>query len=121
MTASFFLVHLAPGGPELALLSNPKVTAEELQRTRERFGLNDPLPVQYLKWLRNAALLDFGRSYAYQRPVVEMIGQRAWPTLQLGLLSYAFGLLGVPFGAYAARRRARLGDNLVRLLTVVGT
>src|SRR5204863_14623 len=62
-----------------------------------------------------------GRSYAYQLPVVEVIAGRAWPTLQLGLLSYAIGLLGVPLGVYAARHHGRLGDNLVRLLTVVGT
>ena len=48
VTASFFVIHLAPGGPELALLSNPRTTRETLERTRERFGLNDPLLVQYL-------------------------------------------------------------------------
>src|SRR5689334_17966045 len=121
MTVSFFLVHAAPGGPELALLSDPRVTQDTLQRTRERFGLNDPLPIQYLKWLRNAALLDFGRSYAYQRPVVQVIVERAWPTLQLGALSYAIALLGIPLGLFAARQRARFGDNAVRLLTVVGS
>ena len=121
MTASFFLVHAAPGGPEAALTSNPRVSRETLDRLRQRFGLNEPLPMQYAKWLRNVAVLDFGRSYAYQLPVVDVIGQRAWPTFQLGLLSYLIGLLGVPLGIYAARRRASLGDNLVRLLTVVGS
>ncbi len=121
MTASFFLVHAAPGGPETALFSNPRVTPETLQRMRERFGLNDPMPVQYGKWLWNVAQLDFGRSYAYQLPVVNVIAERAWPTFQLGAVSYAIGLLGVPLGLYAARRRGRLGDNVVRFLTVVGT
>jgi peptide/nickel transport system permease protein len=121
MTICFFLVHAAPGGPETALVSNPRVSPEALARLRERFGLNDPLPIQYLKWLRNVATLDLGRSYAYQLPVADVIAGRAWPTLQLGLLSYAIGLLGVPLGIYAARHHGRLGDNLVRLLTVVGT
>ncbi len=121
MTASFFLIRAAPGGPETALLGNPRSTPEALERLRERFGLNDPLPVQYLKWLGNALVLDFGRSYQYQRPVADLIAERAWPTFQLGALSYAVGLLGVPLGIYAARRRGRLGDNVVRFLTVVGT
>lgn len=121
MTMSFFLVHAAPGGPETTLLANPRVTPETLVRLRERYGLNDPLPVQYLKWLGNVLVLDFGRSYAYQLPVLEVIARRAWPTLQLGMLSYAVGLLGVPLGVYAARHRGGTGDNLVRLLTVVGT
>ena len=121
MTASFFLVRAAPGGPETALVSNPRVTQEALERTRERFGLNDPVPIQYLKWLRNVAVLDFGRSYSYQIPVLDVIAQRAWPTLQLGVVSYAIGLLGIPLGIYAARHRGRLGDNVVRFVTVVGT
>jgi peptide/nickel transport system permease protein len=121
MTASFFLIRIAPGGPEAALVNNPRISREAMDRVRERFGLNDPLPVQYLKWMQNVAVLDFGRSYAYQLPVVEVIAQRVWPTLQLGLCSYAVGLVGIPLGVYAARRRGRLGDNLVRFLTVVGS
>jgi peptide/nickel transport system permease protein len=121
MTASFFLIRIAPGGPEAALVNNPRISREAMDRVRERFGLNDPLPVQYLRWMQNVAVLDFGRSYAYQLPVVEVIAQRVWPTLQLGLASYAVGLIGIPLGVYAARHRGRLGDNLVRFFTVVGS
>jgi len=121
MTASFFLIHAAPGGPETALFSDPRVNPEALNRMRERFGLNEPLPVQYGKWLLNMLALDFGRSYSYQLPVVNVIGERIWPTLQLGLVSYAIGLLGVPLGVYAASHRGSLGDNAVRLFTVLGT
>lgn len=121
MTASFFLIHATPGGPETALFSDPRVTPEAMNRMRERFGLNDPLPVQYVKWLGNALQLDFGRSYSYQLPVVAVIAERAWPTFQLGMVSYTIGLLGVPLGVYAAARRGSWGDNLVRLFTVLGT
>jgi len=121
MTLSFFLIRLTPGGPETALLSNPRVSAETLQRMRQRFGLDDPLPIQYLKWLRNAAEFDFGRSYAYSLPVVDVIGSRVWPTFQLGLLSYGVGLLGVPLGVIAASARGRMSDTVIRVLTVVGT
>src|SRR5436190_1587143 len=51
MTISFFLIRLTPGGPEAALVSNPRVSAEALQRMRQRFGLDDPLPIQYVKWI----------------------------------------------------------------------
>ena len=54
MTFSFFLIHLTPGGPETALMQNPRVSAETLQRMRQRFGLDDPLPIHYLKWLQSA-------------------------------------------------------------------
>jgi peptide/nickel transport system permease protein len=121
MTIAFFLVRLTPGGPEAALVANPRVSAEALQRMRQRFGLDDPLPVQYLKWMASILQLDFGRSYAYQVPVIEVIASRAWPTFQLGLLSYMVGIVGVPLGVYAASKRGALGDNAVRLLTILGT
>ncbi len=121
MTASFFLIHLTPGGPGGTMMENPRMTAEALGRLRERFGLNDPLPVQYLKWLRNVAVLDFGRSYTRNVPVIDVIAERVWPTFQLGVASYAIGFLGVPLGVYAASRRGRFGDAVARLLTVLGT
>jgi peptide/nickel transport system permease protein len=121
MTISFFLVRLTPGGPEAALVQNSRVSAEALQRMRQRFGLDDPLPIQYVKWLASIAQLDFGRSYAYQLPVADVIASRVWPTFQLGILSYMVGIIGVPLGVYAASKRGAVGDNAVRLLTILGT
>jgi peptide/nickel transport system permease protein len=121
MTASFFLVHLTPGGPSAALLESPRTTPETLERMRERFGLNDPLPVRYVKWLRNVVTLDFGRSYSRNLPVVDVIGERVWPTVTLGVASYAIAFLGIPLGVYSAARRGRLGDGVVRFFTVLGT
>jgi peptide/nickel transport system permease protein len=102
-------------------VANPRVSAEALQRMRQRFGLDDPLPIQYLKWLASMAQLDFGRSYAYQLPVTDVIASRIWPTLQLGLLSYGVAAVGIPLGVYAASKRGAIGDNVVRLLTILGT
>jgi peptide/nickel transport system permease protein len=117
----FFLVHLTPGGPEAVLVSNPRISADEVQRLRERFGLDQPLLVQYLRWVANAAQLDFGRSYFYSRPATDVILDRLSPTLQLGLLSYVVALLGVPLGIIAALQRGRAADTLVRLLTTLAT
>jgi peptide/nickel transport system permease protein len=116
----FFLVHLTPGGPEAALIQNPRIGADEVQRLRERFGLDQPLATQYAHWVLNALRLDFGRSYFYSRPSIEVIGDRLGPTLQLGLMAYAVALLGVPLGILAALHRGRSTDNLVRLLTTLG-
>src|SRR5919202_2127263 len=117
----FFLVHITPGGPEVALLQNPRTSPEEIQRLRDRFGLDQPLVVQYARWIGSAAHLDFGRSYFYARPVVDVIAERMGPTLQLGLVSYAIALLGVPLGVVAALQRGSLGDAVVRVLSTVGT
>ncbi len=121
MSGVFFLVHLTPGGPEAALVQNPRIGAEEIRRLRDRFGLDEPVVVQYWRWLENAGRLDFGRSYFYERPAVEVVGERLGPTLQLGLLSYAVASVGIPLGILAALRRGRLADSLVRLLVTVGS
>src|ERR1044071_2077079 len=84
MTFTFGLVRLTPGGPEAALVEQPNLEPADIERLRERFGLNDPLPVAYGKWLANALRFDFGRSYHYLRPPVDLIAERIWPSLQLG-------------------------------------
>jgi peptide/nickel transport system permease protein len=120
ITAVFFLVHLTPGGPEAALLQNPRISAEQIQRTRESFGLDQPLPIQYVRWLQNAARLDFGRSYFYARPATDVVKERLGPTIQLGITSYLVALLGVPLGVVAALNRGKAADVLVRILATVG-
>lgn len=121
MTLLFVLVRMVPGGPEAALMQNPRATAETIQRMRQRWGLDDPLPIQYVKWLRSIVELDLGRSYAYQQPVTSLIAERAWPTFQLNVYSLLFAALGVPLGVYAARNRGRMPDVAIRFLTVIGT
>jgi len=77
--------------------------------------------VQYLRWVGGAIVFDFGRSYSNAAlPVSDVIADRAWPTVQLGLVSYVIAFAGIPIGIYAAMNRGRFGDNVVRVMTVVG-
>jgi len=117
---SFFLLHLTPGGPEAALVENPRIGAEEIQRLRERFGLDQPLAVQYARWVVSAARLDFGRSYFYSRPATEIVLERLGPTVQLGVFAYMVALLGVPLGIIAGLNRGRFADGAVRVVATIG-
>jgi peptide/nickel transport system permease protein len=121
MSLSFILVHLTPGGPERTLMANPRITQEDLDQMRKSFGLDDPLYIQYGRWLLNSITFNFGISYRQNIPVLNVIGERIWPTLQLGIVAYAIGLLGIPIGIYAARHRGKMGDAVVRVATVVGS
>ncbi len=122
MTLSFFLTRFAPGGPEALYFDNKNIGAAEIAAIRNARGLNDPLFIQYFRWLWQTITLDFGISYSYaRRPVIDVISAKIWPTLQLGLFSYLIALLGVPLGIFAARHRGKLGDNIVRVFTVVGS
>jgi peptide/nickel transport system permease protein len=120
MSFTFVLTRITPGGPEAALAEAPNVQPADLERLRERFGLNDPLPVAYVKWILNASRGDFGRSYSYLRPPFEVIGERMWPTIQLAVVAYTIALIGILLGVIAAYHRAKLPDYLIRIFTVVG-
>jgi peptide/nickel transport system permease protein len=120
MSFTFVLTRITPGGPEAALAEAPNVQPADLQRIRERFGLDDPLPVAYVKWIVNASRGDFGRSYSYLRPPFEIIGERMWPTIQLAVVAYTIALIGILLGVVAAYHRAKLPDYLIRIFTVVG-
>jgi len=121
MSLSFLLINLAPGGPEVFLTQNPKLTREQVANIKESYGLNKPLYEQYFVWMKRTFTLDFGKAYSSPLPVWDVIGGRIGPTLQLGFFSYLIGLLGIPLGIYAAKHRGKMGDNVVRIVTVLGS
>jgi peptide/nickel transport system permease protein len=120
LSMTFVLVRITPGGPEAALLQQPNLEKADIERMRERFGLNDSLPVAYAKWFGSAARLDFGRSYSYLRPPMDLIKERLGPTLQLGAMAFAISLVGIPLGVLAASKRGKPSDMGIRLFTVIG-
>src|SRR3989338_4937243 len=92
---SFVVIHLTPGTPtEMATELNPKVSLAARARLNEIYGLNQPLHIQYGKWLKRFATLDFGRSLVGdQRPVVQKIAERIPVTLTINILSLLLILL----------------------------
>jgi len=94
LTLTFILIHLAPGDP-VYMMAGEGGDAEYYAAMRARYGLDRPLPLQYARYMRAALGGDFGYSYAYQRPVVDVILDRAPATL---LLSGAALLLAVTAG-----------------------
>ncbi len=119
----FLLLHLGVGDPAMDYLrlSGVPPTPEMLASTRQLLGLNDPLVVQYWHWLINALQLDFGVSYATQRPVLDDLLYFLPATLQLsGLALLLIVTVSVPMGIWAARHRNQLPDNLVRFIAFIG-
>ena len=116
---AFVLQRLAPGGPA-AFTENPRLPASYAAEQRHVLGLDQPIPVQYVKWLWQVAHLDFGRSFSDQRPVMDKIGERIPNTFELAGAGLLLGLLGIPLGIAAALRRGGLYDQTLRLVTVIG-
>jgi len=109
--ATFVLIHSVPGDPvtfyigRAGIASIPKGTVE---RIRREYHLDQPLPVQYLYWLRGAVTLDFGRSVIDRRPVTERILEKLPNTLQLNLIAFALAaVIGIPIGLWSATRSGR--------------
>ncbi|MDF2500280.1 MAG: peptide permease [Anaerosporomusa subterranea] len=110
---AFILVHLTPGDPADMYIS-PEMTQEQIELTRISLGLDKPLPVQYLEWIKNFAGGNLGFSFANRQPVGEIILQRLSPTLILMSLSLlAAYLLAIPLGIVSALNKNSLLDRLI--------
>ena len=118
----FTLMQLAPGDPmDMLVLSNPNVTPEEVERLRAVYGLDDPVYVQYFRWLSQVAQGNLGYSRLYHRPITSILPQRLANTLALTGLSLLLSILiALPIGIYSALRQYSVADYLLSLIAFVG-
>ena len=121
ITMLCFLLTRFSGDPMAQYAANPRMSAEDKAALRERLGLNQPLPVQYLKWLGLAVQGDLGQSFFSKQPVTEMISTRLPNTLVLmftaEIITVGFALL---LGILAAVKQYSTTDNLITSFSFVG-
>lgn len=116
----FAFVHLLPGDPAVAILGQ-HATPERIQRLREYLGLNDPIPIQYLGYLREVLQGDFGTSIINNQPVLKEFAIRFPATIELTLAAIVFAVaVGIPLGRLAARHAQGWPDGVVTVLSLVG-
>lgn len=120
LTLVFAAMRILPGDPAIAALGD-LATAEQLNAFRERMGLNDPLYLQYLHFLRDMLTLDFGTSMMNGREVTALIAFNLPYTIELTLVAVGMGvLIGVPFGVWAATNPNRAPDSAMRGFSLIG-
>jgi len=108
----FLLIHAAPGDPTLLLLGE-ETNAAQVELAKQRWGLNQPLYIQYLKFLQSAAVGDFGRSFKYTEPVMRVIMSRLPATIELAVVAIIIAtVLAIPLGVWAGSRPNSWIDNL---------
>lgn len=119
--AVFLLLKLAPGDAVSALLPPRARDPQTVAELKARLGLDQPIYVQYLKWLANAAQGDLGRSYATRRPVTEMILSRLWPTVQISVIAFVVAMaIAIPLGVLSAVYKDQWVDHISRVLAFTG-
>ena len=116
----FALMRIIPGDPTIMILGE-EATDEEYAELREKMGLNDPLIVQYVRYMKNILTGDWGVSMHNQKPVFENIFSRWEPTILLTIYSTTLAvIIGIPVGVISARKRNSALDYTVTTLSSVG-
>lgn len=116
----FLIIHLTPGDPAAVMLGD-QADPEAIAALREALGLNDPLPVQYLRWLGGVLQGDLGQSLYSDESMVSMLLSHLGPTLSLTVFALAISLIvAVPLGIFAARKRGAIADNAISVFSMIG-
>lgn len=111
---SFAILKFTPGGPLAAYEGNPDFTEADRLRLEKAFGLDQPLPVQYLAWIGGFLRLDWGYSFASHQPVLSLIGERLPNTIYLmGTVFVVVLVLAIPIGIFTAVKQYSVLDHVV--------
>ena len=117
----FTMINLLPGNAAMVILGDAGGSVEQLEQLEEKLGLDQPLHVQYLSWLKRFVSGDMGTSYLTNQPVLKRIQERLPVTLELILLSTLLAvLIGIPAGILCAVRRNQPIDYLISTLSMIG-
>src|SRR5271155_567142 len=107
LTMVFLLAHIVPGDPVQQMLGEG-ARAEDLQQLRHALGLDQPIGVQYRRYLVGVLHGNLGESFRFQQPVLRVVASHYPATLELAIVALLFcALIGIPAGLLAAQRRGR--------------
>jgi len=122
---TFVIIHLAPGNPAMlklqmgkgqAELGNKAFSEQIIKQTKELYGLDKPLPLQYILWVKRIFTLDFGFSYKDHRNVWDKIAERLPITIQLNIISiFLVYLIAIPCGIYSSTHEGSFADKILTL------
>ena len=112
--ASFAILKAVPGGPLAAYEASPDITDEDIRRLEHAFGLDQPVPIQYLSWLGRFVVGDWGYSFVSHQPVLGLIGERLPNTVYLmGTVFVTVLVLAIPVGVLTAVKQYSWFDHVV--------
>src|SRR5262245_27996518 len=120
---SFVIIQLAPGDPATIIMAdvsqsvNPALAGQIIKETRQLYGLDQPIHIQYWRWLERIATFNFGQSLRDHRPVIDQLKERIPVSVKLAGISLTFAyLISIPLGVYSSTHQYSRSD---RVLTAV--
>lgn len=120
ITITFILMQLIPGDPASVLLGS-NATTEQVAQLRATWGLDQPMPVQFYRYFVNFFQGNLGQSLFYQKPVLQMIGQRAETSMFLGIMAlFVVVGVGIPAGVISSLKQNSWTDNALLLVALAG-
>ena len=125
---TFFLMNVIPGGTAELIIKHTfvgleeSVTEEQLNQISSKYNLDDPLYLQFFRWVKDAVLRgDIGTSYVFKKPVLHLLALRLPATIQLAGAGMALAVIvGVSLGIYSALQENRISDHILRIVTLFG-
>lgn len=119
VVTTFFMMHLLPGDP-LQQYYSPKLGNELAEQIKIKFGLDKPVPIQFIYWLKNILSGDFGFSLIYKKPVNELIGETIVVTLSISFIAFILQiLLTIPLGLFLLKHNGKKIDLLIDKLALI--
>lgn len=116
------MLRIMPGDfVEQMTSGNPMITAEQKERLRELYGLNRGVAEGYFNWLKDALRGEFGTSFTYRKPVIDVIKSKMWVSFALSAIAFVIELaIAIPLGIVAARKQYSKWDYLIMFLALAG-
>ena len=116
----FSIIHMTPGDPAAMILGD-KASAEDIAALREAMGLNDPIPVQYINWVKDVLHGDLGQSVFIDKPMTQILKEYMGPTFSLTVYAMILAtVIAIPLGVRAAKKRATIADQGISLISMIG-
>jgi len=120
ITITFFISRIVPSDPA-ALWAGSHPTHEQIEKARKMLGLDKPLYVQYINYIRDLLSGDWGYSIRFKRPVLSIILEHLPATLELVIVGFTIAILiGIPLGVISAVKENKLTDHVTRVISVIG-
>ncbi|MFM9108784.1 MAG: ABC transporter permease [Chloroflexota bacterium] len=117
---TFSLSHLVPGDPA-RLMAGPRASKAAVDKIRKKYGLDEPVAVQYVNYVKGVVRGDFGDSFTTRRPVSQDIRKYLPATIELGLAAFIIStIIGIPLGVISAVKRDKWPDHVARFISVSG-